>query len=46
MFFANEIICLDHLKEKIEKQEDSKFTESELVLMGKMQRFFPKKSWS
>ena len=35
MFFANEILCLNHIKEKIDGISDEKFTESELILMGK-----------
>ena len=38
MFFANEIICLNHLKDKIEEKSKEPFTESELVLMGKLWR--------
>ena len=35
MFFANEIICLNHLKEKVDGTSDVLFTESEQILMGK-----------
>ena len=36
MFFANEIVHLDRLKEKIDKKINDPFTDSELVLMGKL----------
>jgi len=39
MFFANEIICLNHFKSKIErKAKRSEYSESELVLSGVTQR--------
>jgi len=39
MFFANEIICLNHFKSKIErKAKRSEYSESELVLSGIIQR--------
>ncbi len=36
MFFANEILCLNHLKDKIENNSNKQFTESELIMMGKL----------
>lgn len=42
MFFANEIICLNHLKEKINGSRKEKFSDSELILMGKMWKNFKK----
>lgn len=44
MFFANEIICLNHLKRKLENQES--LSESEMVLMGKMWREIPRRKYS
>lgn len=39
MFFANEIICLNHMKEKIiKKAPRAEYSDSEMVLSGKMQR--------
>lgn len=42
MFFANEIVCLNHLKKKIEKKET--LTESELILTGKLWKNFRRRN--
>ena len=42
MFFANEIVCLNHLKDKMDKKSKTPFTESELILMGKLWKDIPK----
>ena len=36
MFFLNEVLCLNHLRDKIEGKYDKPFTESELILTGKL----------
>ena len=45
MFFCNEMICLNHLKEKLDGKREKNFTESELILLGKLWKPIQKRNW-